>query len=205
MKPLIRGYIHTAAFFIALAACGMLLARSHGAHTLIPNLVYSISLIGLYGISALYHCPMWNRPAYLLIRRIDHAAIYALIAGTATPICLIGLKGKMGMELLIIMWVGAIVGMMIAIFWSHSPKWIRAIFYVILGWACIPFIPEIKSALGVYNMKLLINGGLIYSLGAVVYAFKHPDPFPRVLGYHEIFHILVVIASGFHFVVIYNL
>lgn len=205
MKPLARGYIHQAAFYIAIVACGILIYHAHGSVALLPILIYSFTLILLYGVSALYHCPMWSRQNYLLMRRIDHAAIFALIAGTTTPICLLGLKSESGVRLLSIVWGVAIIGMLIAIFWTHAPKWARAFLYLIIGWLSLPYLSEIKSSLGIVNTELLITGGIIYTVGALIYAFKWPNPYPLVFGYHEIFHIFIVIASGFHFKVIYNL
>lgn len=205
MKPLTRGYVHLAAFVIAIFACLFLIIHSSGTHSLAANLVYSISLVGMYGISALYHSPLWSRRIYLLLRRIDHAAIYFFIAGTATPICLLGIKGQAGLHLLIILWICVFVGIFMAIFWSHGPKWMRAFLYLTIGWIGIFYLPEMKSGLGVENMRLLLIGGILFTVGALVYGFKHPDPFPKIFGYHEIFHILVVIASGFYFFMIYNL
>lgn len=205
MKPLTRGYIHQGAFYIALVACALLIIKSQDQNALISNTIYSFTLVGMYGISSFYHCPMWNRRQYLLIRSIDHAAIFALIAGTATPICLLGLKNQAGLKLLFILWGFAAIGMVLAVFWSQGPKWVRSLLYVTMGWLCIPFFSDIKSAIGLADMQLLLIGGLIYTLGALVYAFKRPNPFPKYFGYHEIFHLLIVIASIFHFIVIYRL
>lgn len=205
MKPLIRGYVHLAGFVIAIFASLFLIIHSYGSHALAANLVYSISLVGMYAISALYHYPMWSRRVYLLLRRIDHAAIYFFIAGTATPICLFGIKGQKGLQFLIILWTFALIGIFMAIFWSHGPKWMRAFLYLAIGWIGIFYLPEMKSGLGAENMRLLLIGGILFTIGALIYGFKHPNPFPKVFGYHEIFHILVVIASGFYFFIIYNL
>ncbi|MDR3478859.1 MAG: hemolysin III family protein [Gammaproteobacteria bacterium] len=200
-----RGYIHQAAFLIALVACTILICHSHGTKALGANIIYSLTLVGLYATSAMYHSPMWGHRAYSIMRRIDHSAIFALIAGSATPICVLGLKGKIGEELLTILWSFAIIGMLITLFWSHGPKWMRAVLYLTAGWLATPYLSEIKFALGSLNIELLIIGGVVYTIGALIYAFKWPDPFPRVFGYHEIFHAFVVIASGFHFAVIYRL
>jgi hemolysin III len=205
MKPLMRGYLHQAAFFSVLIACTLLISHSHGTRAEVANIIYSITLVGLYAISALYHSPLWGHHAYAIMRRIDHSAIFALIAGSATPICVLGLKGKVGQELLTLIWAFAIVGMVITLFWTHAPKWIRAILYLITGWLAAPYFPDIAAALGQTNIQLLIIGGIIYTVGALIYAFKWPNPFPRVFGYHEIFHAFVIIASGFHFAVIYRL
>lgn len=205
MKPLLRGYIHQFGFIIALIACGFLLYQSHGPRVLASNIVYSVTLVGLFGISALYHTPLWGRRAYALMRSIDHAAIFALIAGSATPICLLGIKGQLGLKLVTLIWIVAIVGMLIAIVWSRGPKWTRAILYVSAGWLAVPYLPDIKANLGIFNLWLLLAGGITYTLGALVYACKRPDPIPHIFGYHELFHLLVVIASAFHFIIIYNL
>jgi hemolysin III len=205
MKPLIRGHIHQIAFYISLCACAFLLTQSYGSRAFTSVFIYCLSLAGLFGISALYHCPMWSRKSYLFLRRVDHAAIFALIAGTATPICLVALNNEIGHRLLWMMWIAAGMGMLMAMFWTHGPKWFRSIFYVIAGWLAILYFSEITSAIGMENMWLLVAGGIVYTIGALVYAFKWPDPIPHIFGYHEIFHLFVVIASGLHFWVIYRL
>lgn len=205
MKPLARGYLHLTAFFIALCACTILIIYSNGAYAIIASVIYSISLIGQYGVSALYHTRMWSRQKYLLLRRIDHAAIFVLIAGTATPICLLKLQNSSGLQLLSILWLVATIGMFMTTIWTHVPKWTRALLYVAMGWIGILYFPEIKSSLNTTNIQLLVIGGVTYTLGAMIYAFKWPDPFPSVFGYHEVFHVLVVLASGLHFCLNYNI
>ncbi|WP_419418496.1 PAQR family membrane homeostasis protein TrhA [Legionella sp. D16C41] len=205
MKPLARGYLHQATFFIALFACTILILDSNGTRAIVANIIYSISLIGLYGISALYHTRLWSRQKYLLLRRLDHAAIFFLIAGTATPICLLKLTTTSGLQLLSIFWFVAITGMFITTRWSHVPKWTRALLYIGMGWIGIFYYPEIKLSLDATNIQLLVIGGVTYTLGAMIYAFKWPDPFPSIFGYHEVFHVLVVLGSGFHFFLNYNL
>jgi hemolysin III len=204
MKPLLRGYIHQAAFYLAFGASCMLISISHGVRAISANMIYSLTLMGLYGISAFYHRPTWGYRGYELMRRIDHAAIFALIAGSATPICLLGITGALGDKLLFIIWTIAVIGMLMALFWRHAPKWVRAILYVVAGWSAIPCLPQIASRLGSTDVWLLLAGGVIYTVGACVYACKRPRLFPSVFGYHEVFHALVVIASAFHFAVIYS-
>lgn len=205
MKPLARGYIHQAAFLIALCACTFLLISNTGTFDLLACVIYSLSLVGMFGVSALYHVPTWSRDKYLILRRIDHATIFILIAGTATPICLLSLKGVAGLHLLFIFWLSAIIGMLMTTLWSHGPKWARAVLYIAMGWVGVFYFPEIRASVGATNFYLLITGGIVYTLGALIYGFKWPDPYPKVFGYHEIFHVLVVCASAFHFVLIYNL
>ena len=205
MKPLTRGYIHLAAFFITLCACTILIIYSNGAWAIFASVIYSISLIGQDGVSALYHTRTWSHQKYLLLRRMDHAAIFVLIAGSATPICLLKLKNESGLQLLSILWLVAIIGMLMTTLWTYVPKWSRALLYVAMGWIGIFYFHEIKSSLDTTNIQLLVIGGFAYTLGAMIYAFKWPNPCPRVFGYHEVFHVLVVLGSGFHFCLNYNI
>lgn len=205
MRPLIRGYIHQTALIIAIFACTILIIRSNGPHALLASLIYSVSLVGMYCASTLYHVPTWSRKYYLIMRRIDHAAIFVLIAGSATPMCLLALYGTVGWQLLSMFWVAAFIGIIMATMWTNGPKWIRALFYVVVGWIGVIYFPEIKSALDKTNFHLLVAGGIVYTVGALIYAFKRPNPFPHIFGYHEIFHVFVVFASAFHFWMNYNL
>lgn len=148
---------------------------------------------------------MWSRQKYLLLRRIDHGAIFAFIAGSATPICLLRLKNGSGLQLLFILWLVALIGVFVTTIWPHVPKWARSLLYVAMGWIGVLYFPEIKSSLDTTSIQLLILGGATYTLGAMIYAFKWPDPFPSVFGYHEVFHVLVVLGSIFHFCLNYNI
>lgn len=204
MKPQFRGCIPQIAFLIALCGCALLIIQSK-PNAFIPNVIYSLTLIGMYGICALYHRPIWSRQKYLILKRIDHSAIFALIAGTATPICLVVLKDHSGFMLLSVLWGIAVLGMFLTLFWTQTPKWVRALLYVILGWLVIPYISELKSNMSFAEFQFLLAGGVLYTLGAFVYAFKRPNPYPDVFGYHEVFHALIFIAGIFHFIVIYNL
>lgn len=178
---------------------------SNGSRALYASLIYSGSLIVQYGVSAFYHTRTWSREKYLILRRIDHAAIFILIAGSATPICLLKLKSTTGLQLLFIFWLVALIGMLITTKWTHAPKWTRALLYLFMGWIGVFYFPEIKASLNIIDIRLLILGGVTYTVGALIYAFKWPDPFPTIFGYHEIFHILVVFGSGFHFALNYNI
>jgi hemolysin III len=134
------------------------------------------------------------------MRRLDHSAIFLLIAGTYTPFCLV-LGGGAGTTLLAVVWAGAALGLVRAIVWPRAPKPLAAALYVLLGWAVVPVLPALGAALGTSALALLGAGGLVYTVGAVVYATRRPDPFPAVLGYHEVFHALVVVAAGLHLAV----
>ena len=204
-KPLFRGHSHQAAFFFSLGICSMLLLNAHDFKTLVSTVIYSLSLIGLFGISALYHRPTWNPKQRMLMKRMDHAAIYILIAGTATPICLLALSPATGFKLLQLVWGAALFGFFQSLFWVTAPKWVSSTLYVIVGSLVIPFLPELKMALTMDDVWLMMAGGCVYVLGAIIYALKRPNPNPKIFGYHEIFHLLVIAGAGLHFLVIYKL
>jgi len=205
LKPLLRGHFHQEAFYFSLGACTMLLIRCSSVREFLAILLYCISLCGLFGISALYHRINWQPTTRLWMRRIDHAAIYILIAGTGTPIFVLGLGDVVGIKLLTLIWIAAIIGVIKSAVWVRAPKWLAAVLYVAVGWIIVPFLPELYHAMGALNVALILIGGLVYSLGAVVYAAKRPNPVPRVFGYHEIFHILVILAAALHFAAIVRL
>ena len=199
-KPLLRGVSHEIAAFVALAAwIGLTVAASPGKARAAAA-VYGATLLALFTVSALYHRPTWAPRARLFWRRLDHSAIFLLIAGTYTPFCLL-LGGTAGAVELAVVWAGATMGVVQAVVWPTAPKPLIAVVYVLLGWVIVPVVPALASALGTPAIVLLLAGGVAYSLGAVVYALRRPDPFPRVFGYHEIFHALVILAAALHFVV----
>jgi len=204
-KPLLRGHFHQAAFFFALGACFMLVAKSSNQRTLVAALVYSISLTTLFGVSALYHRRQWSESMRMWMRRLDHSSIFILIAGTCTPICRLAFPEAAGLQMLKLVWSATAGGVILSLFWVHAPKWVSGLACVAVGWLAIPYLPEFRASLSPFNIALIFIGGIFYTVGAVVYAVKRPNPSPRVFGYHEIFHLLVVIAAAFHFVVINQL
>ncbi len=195
-----RGVLHQVSFFIALAA-GISLTSQVPEGFRWGTVVYVLSLTGLLGISALYHRPLWSPAVRQWLRRADHAAIVLLIAGTATPIGML-LPEPINRHFLIAIWVGGAFGIARALFWIGAPKYVAALVAVGLGWSLAPFLGDMYTRLGLTSSALIVLGGLIYSVGAIVYAKKRPDPWPKTFGYHEIFHALVVLAAGLHFVVI---
>lgn len=201
-KPLLRGHFHQAAFFTAFGACLMLISKSQDKLSVCAAIIYSFSLIFLLGTSALYHRINWEPQARQMMKRLDHCAIYILIAGTFTPVCLLALGAESGQQLLITIWSVAIFGVVQSLFFVNAPKWLSAILYVVAGYLILPYISELKDKV---NLTLLIGGGVIYTIGAITYALKKPNFKPLVFGYHEVFHILVIIAATFHFILIYHL
>jgi len=197
VKPLLRGVSHEIAAGLALLAWfALAVAAAPGRARLAAN-IYGASLLTLFLVSALYHRPTWPPRARLFMRRLDHSAIFFLIAGTYTPICLL-LPERTGTTLLAVVWGGAAAGVLQSILWVRAPKPLVAAVYVLLGWVVVPVVPALGAALGGGAIVLLGAGGAAYTAGAVVYAVRRPDPFPRVFGYHEVFHALVIVAAACH-------
>jgi len=207
IKPLLRGHFHQAAFFSALGASAILIANSVslGGKGLLAVIVYSIALNTLFAVSALYHRPQWSDKARAVMRKLDHVAIFFIIAGTSVPLCLLGLGGELGQNLLIIVVLACSLGALKEFFWIKSPKWLTAILYVGVSWVIVPYSPELLSALGMLNFCFLIIGGVLYTAGAVFYAIKRPNFFPKVFGYHELFHVMVIFGAISHFILVYRL
>lgn len=166
--------------------------------------IYTLCLAILFGMSSLYHRISWSDKMRIQMQKLDHVGIFIFIAGTATPICLVGISGEAGTRLLWIFWTAAAVGILKEYLWKTAPRWTSAVFYVGMGWLAFPYLGDFQRALGPGYTWLLIAGGIVYTLGALVYAFRWPDPYPRVFGFHEIFHALVVVAVFLHFLVIYS-
>jgi len=200
-KPLLRGVSHEVAVAFALAGWVALVREAPGARAAFAAAVYGLALTAQFGISALYHRPRWGARARLVMRRLDHAAIFLLIAGTYTPFCLLLPDGG-GRLLLGLVWAGALAGMAFSVAWPMAPKWLLAALCVGLGWAVVPMLPALRAAIGGDGLALLVAGGLAYTAGALVYATRRPDPFPRVFGYHEVFHALVIVAAACHYVAV---
>lgn len=205
MKPLLRGHFHQSAFFIFLGACAMLLAKCNTLTQLLTVLVYSFGVVGLFGVSALYHRPQWKPHQRAWMRRLDHAFIFILIAATGTPIAALSLTIQNAKAFLITVWLAAGIGVLQSLFWVHAPKWLVATLCITTGWLAVPYLNDFSLTLGEKNIILLITGGAVYTLGALVYALKYPKLYPKTFGYHEVFHVLVIVGALLHFLVIYSL
>ena len=201
--PLLRGLFHLWAFVAAIAAGIVLVVLADGAVATASSWVYATALAAMFGASALYHRVSWKSTARRLwARRLDHSTIFLFIAGTYTPFALLGLDGAMRWLVLAMAWAGAALGLALELVWIDSPRWLSATAYLIVGWVGVLTIPQLFSGMGIAVAVLLIVGGAVYSLGAVIYATRWPDPFPRILGFHEIFHLLVVAAAVTQFVAV---
>ena len=207
VKPRLRGVSHEYAFFVSLG-CGvaLILAASDGRARLAAS-VYAAAVSALLGTSALYHRVTWRPKARRWMRRLDHSMIFVLIAGTYTPVALLALKGSLANVILIVLWAGALGGVVFKLAWidaGRSPigKWLFAAVYVALGLVSAAVFGELPAAIGWLGVAGLAGGGLLYVVGAVVYASGRPNPWPRVFGYHEVFHALVLAAAALQYAVI---
>jgi hemolysin III len=201
-KPRLRGVLHQYAFFFSLACgVGLILAAS-GGRARVAATVYAVAVSGLLGTSALYHRVTWRPRARRWMRRLDHSMIFVLIAGTYTPVALLALHGPLASAILIVLWAGALGGVVFKLVWIDAPKWLLAAVYVALGLVSAAIVGELPAAIGWLGVAGLATGGLLYTAGAVIYASGKPNPWPKVFGYHEVFHALVLAAASLHYAVI---
>ncbi len=200
VKPRLRGVSHEWAFFISLVLGAALIIAAKTPQATLAVAIYAVSLSALLGTSALYHRVNWKRPdVRRWMRRLDHSMIFFLIAGTYTPFALLVLNGPLADAILVVVWVGALIGAIVEMVWIEHPKWVAAIVYMSLGWVAVVAFPGMWDEMGVAGTLLVAVGGLLYTVGAVVYATQRPNPSPRVFGYHEVFHALVILAAAAHF------
>lgn len=197
LKPSWRGWIHAATFPVAVAAGIVLIVLADGAAAKWSSAVFMATSLLLFGNSALYHRFDWSPRVRILLKRIDHANILLLIAGTYTPIAVLALPTDKTIILLSLVWGGAILGILFRVFWIHAPRWLYVALYLVLGWAAVMYFVDLLAA-NVAMMVLVVIGGLLYTLGAVVYALKRPNPWPGHFGFHEIFHVCTVLAFLCH-------
>jgi hemolysin III len=201
VKPRLRGVLHQYAFFVSVVlGAALVIAAPDGAK--LAATIYTFAVSGLLGTSALYHRVTWSKRARAWMRRLDHSMIFVLIAGTYTPFALLVLDGTLAEAILIVVWAGALGGIVLNLVWITAPRWLIAAVYLALGWVAVAAMPALADKLGATGVALLMGGGLLYTAGAVIYATKRPDPAPQVFGYHEIFHALVVAAAAAHFAVV---
>ncbi len=192
----VSGYTHLAAAILAVIGTVYLIAAGHDTLLKVVSLaVYGASLVLLYTASAVYHLANVSPPVLLRLRKFDHSAIYLLIAGSYTPICLFYFHGFYRWGLPAIVWALAVIGIAIKLFVINAPRWITAGAYLVMGWLCVLAVPQMITDMPAPALAWLAAGGLIYTLGALVYVIKKPDPFPGVFGFHEIWHIFVILGS----------
>lgn len=199
VKPRLRGWLHSVTAPVALVAGIVLVAAAPTTAGKVATAVFAASSVILFGCSAVYHRGTWSPRATAVLRRMDHSNIFLLIAGTYTPLAVLLLDGPTARLLLVIVWAGAALGIAARMLWLSAPRWAYVPIYLALGWVAVGFLPQFWTTGGPAVVWLVAAGGLAYTLGAVVYAMKRPNPSPRWFGFHEIFHVGTVIGYGCHY------
>ena len=201
-KPLLRGVLHQAAFSISLVLGTLLIVGAEGGSRHVAASIFAASVTACFGISALYHRISWSPPVRMWMRRLDHAGIYLLIAGTYVPVCLLALDGAWRPVALSLVSLAAAAAIVLKFAWVAAPKWLAATTAIGLGWLGVALVPQLATRLHPAAIVLLAVGGIAYTVGAVVYACRRPDPAPSVFGYHEIFHALTIVGVACQYVAI---
>ena len=202
VKPLLRGWLHLVCFFLAIPAGVAVILLADGSRARIGAAVYAVAMVALFGVSGSYHRGRWSAAARRRMQQLDHATIFVMIAGSYTPLCLVALQGWVAPVMLVAAWVGATTGVVLAFQGGRRSRIAKGILYIALGWVSVFAAPQLISNLSPGELALIATGGVLYTVGAVFLGTRWPDPFPRVFGYHEVWHVLVVIAVVCHFVAI---
>ena len=198
-KPRLRGVSHQVAFFAVGLANLALLTLAEGTRAKLAVLIYALSMAFLYGVSATYHRRTWTGRGLERIRRLDHSAIFLLIAGSYTPLFMVLLPASYDGSPLLLVWLFASLGVAKSMLWSKSPGWITTVLAIAAGWCAVSHVLALASAMGSVSFTLLLMSGIVYTLGGTVYALRKPDPLPKTFGYHEVFHALVITGGALHY------
>ncbi|WP_245885694.1 PAQR family membrane homeostasis protein TrhA [Xylanimonas oleitrophica] len=203
LKPRLRGWIHAVTAPLALAAGIVLVVLAPPVAGKVAAAVFALTSLLLFGTSAVYHRGTWSAKAALALRRLDHSNIFLIIAGTYTPLAVLLLPPRTATTLLVIVWSGAVLGLLARVLWINAPRWVYVPVYLALGWVAMAYMGQFWAGGGAAVVWLVVAGGLAYTLGAIVYGTKFPDPSPRWFGFHEIFHALTVAGFACHTVAIF--
>ena len=198
LKPKLRGVSHAFGAILAVPAVLWLYSSAESMTSQVGVLIYGLSLVGLLSVSAIYHTFRWSEVMRLHMRRLDRSMIFVLTAGTQTPFLLI-LEEQLPGWLAGVVWAGAFAGLLMSTLWPRAPRWIASLSYIVLSMTCLPMLPVLHSEIGLTPIVLILGGGAVYIVGAIAYVMEKPNPFPNVFGYHEIFHLLVLVAATCHF------
>jgi hemolysin III len=201
-KPRFRGRLHQIAFFVSIPAGMALVALAGGVEARMAAGVFATSLAGLFGVSAAYHRGRWSARAHRVMKHLDHSMIFVFIAGSYTPVSLLALRPAWGITLLLLAWSGAVVGVLVTVMRLDRWHGVGFAMYLTLGWLAVVATPQLVHALTHVELGLLVAGGVLYTVGAIVLARKRPDPHPVVFGYHEVWHACTVGASACHFTLV---
>src|SRR3954462_7697191 len=204
-RPRMRGWLHLFAFFGAIIAGAVLipLAAVLGPRAGFSVAVYCLTILGLFGISALYHRRRWSPRGWRIMKRLDHSMIFLFIAGTYTPFALLAVDHPTGYWILVGVWTAALGGVILKLTWPTAPRWVGVPLYIGLGWVAVFILTDILHIAGVAAMVLLAVGGLLYTAGGIAYGIKKPNPWPGVFGYHEVFHAMTIVAAICHYIAVY--
>ncbi|MFG1785823.1 hemolysin III family protein [Rhodococcus oryzae] len=206
VKPRMRGWIHLWAFVVAVIACAVLVAvaAQESGRAAVATAIYSVTVCGVFGVSATYHRVHWaTTRGRIWMKRADHSMIFLFIAGSYTPFALLALPPETGRTLLAVVWAGALAGVALKMLWPTAPRWVGVPLYLILGWAIVPVAGQLVDEVGWLPLILLAVGGVLYSVGAILYATKWPNPWPDTFGHHEFFHAGTVIAALCHYIAVW--
>ena len=201
-KPRLRGWIHAVAAPIALAAGVVLAVRAPTAAAAVAAGIFVTTAIALFTVSAIYHLGAWSPPVRVILRRIDHANIFFLIAGTYTPLAVLALHGGTRLAILCVAWGGATLGVVFRVALTTVPRWVYVPVYLGIGWAALFVLPQLLSGAGLAALVFVAVGGVLYTLGGVAYGLKRPDPWPRWFGFHEVFHACTVAAFACQYIAV---
>ena len=199
VKPHLRGWIHAGMAPVALIGAVVLVAIAPTPEARVSTAVFGLSAILLFGTSAIYHRGTWSPRVAGVLRRLDHTNIFLIIAGTYTPLAVLLLPWATARTLLVVVWAGALAGLLARVFWLGAPRWFYVPVYIALGWVAVWFLPDFWTTGGPAVVWLVAVGGLAYTVGALVYGLKRPNPSPRWFGFHEVFHALTVVGFGCHY------
>jgi hemolysin III len=205
IRPMLRGVFHRIAVVVAVPAFVVLIALSPSAGARVASVIYAAGILSMLGVSAVYHSGRLSERTQRIFKRIDHSTILLAVTGSYTAVAVGALEGRSQLTLLVFVWTAAVVGVIIRMRWLHGPRSITATVYLVVGWSALVEIAALVRSLDAADTALLVTGGGLYTLGAVIYSAKWPDPFPRVLGFHEVFHALVVGAVVVHYVLVARL
>jgi hemolysin III len=201
-KPRLRGWLHQIAFFVSIPAGIALVALAQGAQARLGAAIFAVTLTGLYGVSAAYHRVDWSESARRVMKHLDHSMIFVFIAGSYTPVTLLALRPEWGITLLALAWSGAVVGILITVLRFERWHGLGFALYLVIGWLAVVAFSQLVQSLSTVELALLVTGGVLYTVGAVVLGRRRPDPRPAVFGYHEVWHSFVVGASACHFALV---
>ncbi len=201
--PRLRGWLHVGSFFASLVTGAVLIPLAAAQGAALPISIYCVTVTLLFGVSALYHRRLWSVRGRQVMMRLDHSMIFVFIAGSYTPFAVLALEPGSDVVILVTAWTGALLGVALKLAWPGSPRWIGAPLYIALGWVAVFVFQQIVANAGVAAMVLMLVGGVLYTVGGIVYAARWPNPWPRVFGHHEVFHACTIVAAICHYIAVY--